>query len=140
MDVKDKLVTLEALGTAVDHMSEEMESAVAQTIASQDIESLFTNRDSHFDSARFYTKRKGNVVFISYSLSGGIADGTRLFSIDASIRPMTANVESVLFSSSGALVTDASVWIEANNTSKATFYGTTLPGGRYYGTLMYFIK
>ena len=48
MDVKDKLVTLEELGTAVDHMSDELEDAVAQTIASRDIESLFTNRDSHF--------------------------------------------------------------------------------------------
>ncbi len=140
MDVKDKLVTLEELGTAVDHMSDELEDAVAQTIASRDIESLFTNRDSHFDSVRFYAKRKGNVVFISFCLRGGITDGTRLFSIDDSIQPMTANVLSALFSSSGVLVTDATVWIEANNTSKATFYGTTLPSGLYFGTLMYFIK
>lgn len=101
--------------------------------------SLFTNLDSHFDTSRFFRRRIGRTIYLTIAIEGGITNGSRLFTIDSSIRPVQSVIVSPIFSSNGSVITNASVWIEANDTSKATFYGTTLPNGLYFATLTYTI-
>lgn len=110
-----------------------------QVSAEVDI-SMFTSINSHVDTSRFFRIRVGNVVYLSICLTGGIANNTKLFDINSAIVPRQQNTPCMIFNSNGNLVTNASVWLEASNTGKLTFYGTALPSpGTYFLSLTYVI-
>lgn len=123
----------EGIGDAFDYVGE---SQLSNTI---DL-SMFTNINSHVDTSRFFRIRVGNVVYLSICLTGGITNNAKVFDINSAIVPRQQNTPCMIFNSNGTLVTNASVWLEASNTGKLTFYGTTLPSpGTYFLSLTYVI-
>lgn len=78
-------------------------------------------------------ERYGNVIYISFTLLSGLIDGETLFEFnDASIEPNANNMIYIwpLFTSSGAVFTGGSVWIERNQQAPA-YFGTTLTENCY---------
>lgn len=104
--------------------------------------SLFSNIDSHVNTDSFFRLRVGNVVYLSIRLDGPItvgSSGVKLFDIDSSIAPRQQILVSPIISSSGSLITSASVWNEAKAPTKVTLYGASLSTGAYYCNLTYVI-
>ena len=104
--------------------------------------SMFTSIDSHVNTDSFFRLRVGNVVYLSIRLDFSVAttisgSGIKLFDINSSIAPRQQILVSPIVSSSGSLITSASVWLEANSPRKVTLYGTSLPNGTFYCNLTY---
>lgn len=104
--------------------------------------SKFSNINSHVNTPSFFRLRVGNVVYLSIRIDGAVtvgSSGVKLFDIDASVAPRQQNVTCPVFSSSGSIVSNASVWIEALNPTAVTLYGASLSAGAYYCNLTYVI-
>ena len=121
----------------------ETNNAIAQSMVSESLAlSLFTSIDSHVNTNSFFKLRVGNVVYLSIRIDGAVtvgSSGVKLFDIDASVAPRQQNVTCPVFSSSGSIVSNTSVWIEAHTPTKVTLYGASLPTGAYYCNLTYVI-
>ena len=102
-----------------------------------DISSNFTIDSSYVDN--FCANKTGKVAVLSFRIKASCPNNTTLVTMSNSVKPSYNDVVSPFFSSNGSIQTQGSAWIERNNRSVITYYGSSNMASGSYSTITYII-
>lgn len=101
----------------------ETSSAIAQSMATTDVKSLFTVAGNWCNVT--YAYRTGNVVYIQLWVASGTTNGKTLVTISNTILPVIADYCVPCLYEQAGTVANSTAWIEHTDVSKVTYYGDT---------------